>query len=298
MPPDPATSSENVSSPVEHSQMDTSPASDPMDGIVTTQTLNAIPQCLTEFRPFSQLPAELRWGIWDMVLRDCPPQVITVTLARVEVVVEDDPSDGDAPYGGLTYETEKCWGLYTVPTLLQVSVEARESALLVYKASFEDCFITPIYFDASRDTLFLDSCTTLTAFKYFKLSTASLRRMAEIQHLAIGGLVALFYRCLSDREFISRFETLSSLLLERGEPSRYWRQNDAEEASAITWFSECWSKEGTTEEGATGDAGAEEADVVKIEEVENAGPSIRFIDRQEMRALGMRPVGRFSVEGR
>jgi hypothetical protein len=171
----------------------------------------------------------------------------------------------------------------------------------VYKSTFEDCFVTPIYFDARRDTLFLDSCSTLTAFQHFKLGTASLLRMADVQNLAIGGLVALFYRCLSEREFLTRFETLSSLLLERGEPNPHWRQNDAEEAAAITWFSECWGKEDSTEsseegatevvEGATTEGSEEPSSSSPMRK----GPDVRFIGRQEMISLGMRPVGRFSV---
>jgi len=288
--------SENASSQMEYSQIDHSPtpASDPatpsthmrMEGIEST----TVPQCPTGFQSFSRLPTELRYDIYDLALREYPPQTITVTLTRVKEVIEDDPSDGDAPYGGLIYEVEKCLGLYKIHTLLQVSVEARQRALLIYKSSFEDCFFTPIYFDARRDTLFLDSCSTLTAFKYFKLGRASLQRMAEVQNLAIGGLVAIFFRCLFDRKSLTRFETLSSLLLERGEPNPHWQRNDAEERAATTWFSECWSRGGTStsEEGAI--EGSEESSLPM-----NKGPTIHFIGRQEMVSLGMRPVGLFSV---
>lgn len=116
-----------------------------------------------------------------------------------------------------------------------------------------------------------------------------------MQNLAIGGLVALFYRCLGDREFLAQFKNLSSLLLERGQANRYFHHNDQEEASAITWFRRCWEGKGSED-------GDEEGVEVPAEEVTTEDeaavlkvPTIRFMDHQEMKALGIRDVGRFSV---
>lgn len=242
-------------------------------------------QALTDFHPFPRLPVELRDSIWDLALHDYPPQVITIALVRVQVTKVFDPTDGNTPSGSITWETDKCWAMYHIPCLLHVSIQARERALLVYPPSFEQCFVMPMYFDTRRDTLLFDDSYTLKIFKYSKLSVASLKLMAEVRHLALGKIVLEYREICFDREFLARFETLSSLLLERGNSGGYFQQSDSKERTAITWLSECWMKEGSSAEATGGGDGGL---------VGNAGPSIRFMDRQEIRAL---TTGRFSVKG-
>ncbi|CAG8960783.1 hypothetical protein HYFRA_00002320 [Hymenoscyphus fraxineus] len=276
--------------------------------IVKTLSMSKTP--LT-FPLFNNLPKELREQIWDLALPD--PQVITITLVHDEETIAGSPTEKEGTYGTVTRLVEKCHAIYDFPSLLLVNSEARERALRHYKLCFEDNFIYPIYFDATRDTLHLDSCNTLTAFKYFIWSREDLQTMKETRFLGIGGKIALWFSFMGMRRdsasCLLLFENLETLSFEQGEEGDLMFAGRTYEDRIVNWLESCWrhvrmgllaeSENGSDSdevgEGGLGnipveddhqdDATSSDGDIVRGPMA--SVPKITFMSRQKMQDLGM-----------
>ncbi|TAQ86192.1 hypothetical protein B7494_g5482 [Chlorociboria aeruginascens] len=131
-----------------------------------------------EFTLFSKLPVELRHKIWKEALPASPRVVKVLKLHGSQYMVGKD---------GKGVFKCKLKVACTIPVVLHVCQESRREALRVYTLAFsKNLDGRPVYFDFSRDELFLKDWHTVHAFDLGDWATGELTQ--QLRFLIIGGL--------------------------------------------------------------------------------------------------------------
>ena len=125
------------------------------------------------FQFFAQLPPELQIQIWEAV--DSDPNIISIkrnaNCRPTNNILRVDVS-------------------YSVPSLLRTCHMSRTVALPQYNLCFKDQLERPIYFNATKDIIYLDDCETVACFlqtPFFTPVVMKFEDLGRIRCLSIGG---------------------------------------------------------------------------------------------------------------
>jgi len=124
-----------------------------MSDLVIDQFL--LPGRLSTFTCFSKLPFELQLQIWESAEPD--PAVISIRKANQKVFQTCNDRHR-------LVDIMKAQAVYQAPAMLHTCRASRAIALPKYRLSFKEHLDRPIYFDRSKDILFMEDCEALASF--------------------------------------------------------------------------------------------------------------------------------------